>query len=127
MQHEGVQNHQGAAGTGQLRKLAALVHEVAELAGTGARRTLRQVAGDHRYRIGGNERAAAARCQARPKLPDQIWTRTPWHQDAQYYRDAADGHVISLWYPLQAVTEHNRCLPVAPRMHRGPGAPKGSY
>ena len=57
---------------------------------------------------------------ARPKLPDQIWTRTPWHQDAQYYRDAADGHVVSLWYPLQPVTEHNSCLQVAPRMHRGP-------
>ena len=57
---------------------------------------------------------------ARPKLPDQIWTRTPWHQDAQYYRDAADGHVVSLWYPLQAVSERNSCLQVAPRMHRGP-------
>ena len=48
---------------------------------------------------------------ARPKLPDQIWTRTSWHQDAQYYRDAADGHVVSLWYPLQAVSERNSCLP----------------
>ena len=57
---------------------------------------------------------------ARPKLPDQVWTRTPWHQDAQYYRDAADGHVVSLWYPLQAVGKHNSCLQVAPRRHRGP-------
>ena len=57
---------------------------------------------------------------ARPKLPDQIWTRTSWHQDAQYYRDAADGHVVSLWYPLQAVSERNSCLQVAQRMHRGP-------
>ena len=57
---------------------------------------------------------------ARPKLPDQVWTRTPWHQDAQYYRDAADSHVVSLWYPLQAVGEHNSCLQVAPRRHRGP-------
>jgi len=57
---------------------------------------------------------------ARPKLPDQAWTRTPWHQDAQYYPDAADGHVLSLWYPLQAVAEHNSCLQVSPRMHRGP-------
>jgi phytanoyl-CoA hydroxylase len=24
---------------------------------------------------------------ARPKLPDQKWTDTPWHQDAQYYQD----------------------------------------
>ncbi len=55
----------------------------------------------------------------RPKLPDQVWTRTPWHQDAQYYLDAADGHVVSLWYPLQTVTEDNSCLQVAPRMHRG--------
>ena len=57
---------------------------------------------------------------ARPKLPDQVWTRTPWHQDAQYYRDAADSHVVALWYPLQAVGEHNSCLQVAPRRHRGP-------
>ena len=38
---------------------------------------------------------------ARPKLPDQIWTQTPWHQDAQYYRDAEQVHVTSIWMPLQ--------------------------
>ena len=26
-----------------------------------------------------------------PSYPDQIWTLTPWHQDAQYYRDAEAG------------------------------------
>ena len=57
---------------------------------------------------------------ARPKLPDQIWTQTPWHQDPQYYRDAEQVHVTSIWMPLQPVTEHNSCLQVAPGLHRGP-------
>ncbi len=56
---------------------------------------------------------------ARPKLPDQSWTNTPWHQDAQYYKDAADLHVVSMWMPLQKVTEENSCLQVAPGAHKG--------
>lgn len=56
---------------------------------------------------------------ARPKLPDQLWTDTPWHQDAQYYRDAADIHIVSMWIPLVRVTEHNSCLQVAERMQNG--------
>ena len=56
---------------------------------------------------------------ARPKLPDQLWTQTPWHQDAQYYRDAEQVHVTSIWMPLQPVTEENSCLQVAPGHHRG--------
>ncbi|SDW34302.1 phytanoyl-CoA dioxygenase family protein [Paenibacillus sp. CF384] len=51
---------------------------------------------------------------ARPKLPDQKWTDTPWHQDAQYYRDAENTHVVSIWMPLQRVTEFNSCLQIAP-------------
>ncbi len=54
---------------------------------------------------------------ARPKLPDQKWTDTPWHQDAQYYRDAEQSHVVSMWFPLQPVTEYNSCLQVAPGSH----------
>jgi phytanoyl-CoA hydroxylase len=56
---------------------------------------------------------------ARPKLPDQRWTDTPWHQDAQYYKDAQDSHVVSMWIPLQRVTEHNSCLQMVPGLHRG--------
>ena len=55
---------------------------------------------------------------ARPKLPDQLFTRTPWHQDAQYYPDAEKTHVVSIWMPLFRVTEENSCLQVAPRRHR---------
>jgi phytanoyl-CoA hydroxylase len=55
---------------------------------------------------------------ARPKLPDQKWTDTPWHQDAQYFRDAEHRHVISMWMPLQRVTEHNSCLQVAPGFYK---------
>ena len=54
---------------------------------------------------------------ARPKLPDQRWTDTPWHQDAQYYRDAEQIHVLSIWFPLKAVCERNSCLQVAPNGH----------
>jgi phytanoyl-CoA hydroxylase len=56
---------------------------------------------------------------ARPKLPDQLWTDTPWHQDAQYYREAAETHIISMWMPLVRVTEHNSCLQVAESMQDG--------
>lgn len=56
---------------------------------------------------------------ARPKLPDQSWTTTPWHQDAQYYRDATESHVVSMWMPLQKVTEHNSCMQVSPGFNRG--------
>ena len=55
---------------------------------------------------------------ARPKLPDQKWTDTPWHQDAQYYRDAEHQHVVSMWMPLQRVTESNSCLQMAPGFYR---------
>jgi len=56
---------------------------------------------------------------ARPKLPDQLWTDTPWHQDAQYYREAAETHIISMWMPLVRVTEHNSCLQVAEGLQDG--------
>lgn len=55
---------------------------------------------------------------ARPKLPDQLWTDTPWHQDAQYYPDAEHAHVLSIWMPLQHVTEHNSCMQVASGYHQ---------
>jgi phytanoyl-CoA hydroxylase len=64
--------------------------------------------------VGTSELLAHGIFNARPKLPDQKWTDTPWHQDAQYYQDAKNVHVISMWVPLQKVTEHNSCLQVAP-------------
>jgi phytanoyl-CoA hydroxylase len=56
---------------------------------------------------------------ARPKLPDQRWTDTPWHQDAQYYKEARNLHVVSMWMPMQRVTEFNSCLQVVPDQHNG--------
>jgi hypothetical protein len=44
--------------------------------------------------LGTPEVSAHGIFNARPKLPDQRWTDTPWHQDAQYYKDAADIHVV---------------------------------
>ena len=55
----------------------------------------------------------------RPKLPEQRWTRTPWHQDSQYYPSIAQVHTLSIWMPLQRVTTENSCLQVAEGYHRG--------
>ena len=55
----------------------------------------------------------------RPKLPDQRWTRTPWHQDSQYYPSNTRVHTISIWMPLMRVTRENSCLQVAEGYHRG--------
>ncbi|MCY3779401.1 MAG: phytanoyl-CoA dioxygenase family protein [Chloroflexi bacterium] len=55
----------------------------------------------------------------RPKLPDQRWTRTPWHQDSQYYPSIAQVHTLSIWMPLMRVTTENSCLQVAEGYHRG--------
>ncbi len=55
----------------------------------------------------------------RPKLPDQRWTRTPWHQDSQYYPSVAQVHTVSIWMPLMRVTTENSCLQVAEGYHRG--------
>lgn len=69
--------------------------------------------------LGTTELSAHGIFNARPKLPDQRWTDTPWHQDAQYYKDGQDTHIVSMWIPLQRVTECNSCLQVAPGLHRG--------
>lgn len=69
--------------------------------------------------LGTSEISAHGVFNARPKLPDQTWTNTPWHQDAQYFPDSEHGHVVAIWIPLQPVTEHNSCLQVAPQLHRG--------
>lgn len=69
--------------------------------------------------LGTSEILAHGIFNARPKLPDQKWTDTPWHQDAQYYRDAEHTHIVSIWIPLQPVTTQNSCLQVAPGYHRG--------
>ncbi len=55
----------------------------------------------------------------RPKLPDQRWTRTPWHQDSQYYPSIAQVHTLSIWMPLMRVTTENSCLQVAEGYHHG--------
>jgi len=70
------------------------------------------------YLLGTDEISVHGIFNGRPKLPDQIWTDTPWHQDAQYYRDAEHIPVVSMWFPLQRVTEQNSCLQMASRLHR---------
>ncbi len=53
----------------------------------------------------------------RARLPDQKWTSTPWHQDAQYFKEAEFIHVPTFWFPLQDVDQSSSCLEVQPRFH----------
>jgi len=55
--------------------------------------------------LGTDELSVHGIFNVRPKLPDQRRTDTPWHQDAQYYRDAEEVHVLSIWFSLQAVMD----------------------
>ena len=56
---------------------------------------------------------------ARPKLPNQIWTNTPWHQDAQYRGISPFVHVPTFWFPLQKVFPEYSCLGVHPDYNSG--------
>lgn len=56
---------------------------------------------------------------SRPKAPDQRFTDTPWHQDAQYFRDQAERRMVNLWWPLHRVDATSSCLAMAPDIHRG--------
>lgn len=58
----------------------------------------------------------------RPKLPEQDWTTTPWHQDAQEYRMLGEQNpekaqaidIVTMWIPLQDCrTGENGCLEIA--------------
>ncbi len=69
--------------------------------------------------LGTTEVSAHGIFNARPKLPSQSWTDTPWHQDAQYFRDAESIHVPTMWFPLQDVSPENSCLQVAPGLQNG--------
>lgn len=54
---------------------------------------------------------------SRPKAPQQRFTDTPWHQDAQYFPSQAQRRMVNLWWPLHAVDTENSCLAVAPGIH----------
>jgi hypothetical protein len=56
---------------------------------------------------------------ARPKLPNQIWTNTPWHQDVQYKGISPHVHVPTFWFPLQKVYPEYSSLGVHPDYHDG--------
>lgn len=55
---------------------------------------------------------------SRPKAPDQSYTDTPWHQDAQYFPDQAQRRMANCWFPLHAVDATTSCLAMAPDAHR---------
>jgi phytanoyl-CoA hydroxylase len=56
----------------------------------------------------------------RPDLPDQAFTDTPWHQDAQCCPILAGSKFVVMWLPLMDVDEKNGCLQAAiGRQHQG--------
>lgn len=56
----------------------------------------------------------------RPDLPNQAFTDTPWHQDAQCCPSLAGTKFLVMWMPLMDVDETNGCLQVAiGRQHQG--------
>lgn len=55
----------------------------------------------------------------RPKAPSQKYTDTPWHQDAQYFRDYAEVNMVNMWFPMHDVDADSSCLAFSPGMHRG--------
>jgi ectoine hydroxylase-related dioxygenase (phytanoyl-CoA dioxygenase family) len=59
--------------------------------------------------------------------PPAIGAPTPWHQDEAFRRDHPAGYdEISIWMPLQPVTEENGCLEFLPGTNRGPVLPHAS-
>jgi len=54
----------------------------------------------------------------RPKLPNQFFTDTPWHQDAQCHPPMFGSKFIIMWTPLQDVGPENSCLEFAPGLHK---------
>ena len=69
--------------------------------------------------LGSSEISVHGVFNARPKLPNQNWTNTPWHQDAQYRGISPHVHVPTFWFPLQDVNEQYSCLGVEPDYHNG--------
>ncbi len=63
----------------------------------------------------------------RTKLPGDLKTTFPWHQDSLYYNEPVRGkwksktehlHVVTVWVPLVNATIENGCLWIIPGSHR---------
>lgn len=50
--------------------------------------------------------------------PAKIGAETPWHQDAAYLDPNLVYRAISIWVPLQGVTEENGCMQFVPGSHK---------
>lgn len=67
--------------------------------------------------LGSDEIVAHGIWNSRPKAPDQRFTDTPWHQDAQYFPAEARLRMVNIWFPLHDVDEQSSCLAFSPRQH----------
>jgi phytanoyl-CoA hydroxylase len=67
--------------------------------------------------LGTEEVVAHGIWNSRPKAPDQRFTDTPWHQDAQYFPAEARARMVNIWFPLHDVDEETSCLAFSPCQH----------
>jgi hypothetical protein len=52
------------------------------------------------------------------RKPGGSGAETPWHQDEAYWDPARDHDALSIWVPLQDVSEDNGCMQFQPGDHR---------
>lgn len=63
-------------------------------------------------------------CQA--KMPNEIRSQIPWHQDLGFLHPAAEAtFMVNFWIPLVDVSVDNGCLEVIPGSHRAGLMPHG--
>jgi phytanoyl-CoA hydroxylase len=82
----------------------------------------------------GHELIASSVYRLRPKIPKNLKSPVPWHQDSGYFEPYCDKSlVLTMWIPLVKTTRENGCMWVMPRGHRDgrvlrhAGSKKGPY
>jgi ectoine hydroxylase-related dioxygenase (phytanoyl-CoA dioxygenase family) len=52
--------------------------------------------------------------------PPRVGPKTPWHQDQAFFPAGTNYESLTVWMPLQDVTEASGCMKFIPRSHREP-------
>ena len=68
----------------------------------------------------GPELIGSSLYRLRPKVPNNLISAVPWHQDSAYAEEFCDEHLmLTFWIALVDATEENGCMWVIPRTHQG--------